>query len=90
MGLVTLKTLESFQIRSVELGILQEDQDCRSNTIIWDLRRLIKLYTNQAESVLELLPEGFDSRSIIDSLKKKEVTLARKMASEAKQKKVIK
>lgn len=83
-GLLTLKTLESFQIRSVELGILKEDQACRTNTIVWDIRRMLKLYQDQTESILELLPDDFNANAIIEGLKKNQVTKARSLTRKSK------
>ena len=77
MGLVSLKTLEGFHIKAIDLGVLKEDQECRLNTIIWDIKRLIKLYQDQLASVLELIPDDFNIDSIMDSLRKQELTRAR-------------
>ncbi len=78
-GLLSLKTLESFHVRAVDIGILKEDLDCRANTLIWDLRRLMKLYTDQAAAVMELLPEGYDYGTIIAGLAAAELAAARKL-----------
>ncbi len=86
-GMLSLKTLENFHIRAIEIGILPEDLSCRCNTIVWDLRRMIKLYKDQLESVLELLPDDFNATSIIDMLKKSELTKARQMTRKPKEKK---
>jgi phage-related minor tail protein len=83
-GILSLKTLESFQARVMDLGILKEDQGCRTNTILWDLKRMMKLYQDQLESVLELLPDDFDTKTIIDSLKAHELTRARSMTKKKK------
>jgi len=83
-GMLSLKTLEAFHIKAVDLGILSEDMSCRANTIIWDLRRDIKLYKDQLESVLELVPDDFNANTIIESLKKLELTKARSMTRKAK------
>ena len=77
--IITLKTLESFQVRAMELGILPEDMECRTNTILWDLRRMIKLYQDQLEACLELLPEDFTPESIVKSLIEQEKTRARSL-----------
>lgn len=83
-GILSLKTLEAFHIKAEDLGILQEDMSCRANTIVWDLRRNIKQYYDQLESVLELLPEDFTPESIIEALKKEELTKARQMTRKSK------
>lgn len=84
MGILTLNTLETYHIRAEDLGILEEDMSCRANTIIWDLRRNMKLYHDQLKSVLELLPEDFTPDSIIESLKQQELTKARQMTRKSK------
>jgi hypothetical protein len=79
-GFISLRTLESFHARAVDLGILKEDQLCRANTIIWDMKRMMKLYSDQAASVLELLPETFDIDVAIDVLRETEMKRARALA----------
>ncbi len=68
-GLLTLITLQNIQVQAIELGIMKEDQMERANTMIWDLRRLMKLYQDQTESVLELLPDDYKVEPIIEKLK---------------------
>jgi hypothetical protein len=70
-ALISLRTLEGYHIAAVKLGILKEDQACRSNTIVWDFIRLRKLLTDQLESVLELLPDDFDPRKLLRDIKQK-------------------
>lgn len=82
--MLTLMTLQNIQIRALEIGIMQEDQAERANTIIWDLRRLIKLYKDQVESVLELIPDNFDHLAIIEKLKQGELKKARSMTRKVK------
>lgn len=83
-GLISLRTLESFQARAADLGILKEDQMCRANTIIWDIKRMIKLYSDQAGSILELLTDTFDVAVAIETLKETELKKARAMARASK------
>jgi len=86
MSMINLEALEKFHIRAVELGLLKEDQECRANTIVWDLRRLKKILHDQSETILELLPEEFSveesiqrfAQSHVENLKK--VTKTRKRA----------
>ncbi len=85
LGMISLQTLDSYHVRAVELGILKEDQDCRSNTIVWDLRRMIKLYRDQLESILELLPTDFDMERILNELKKHEITKAKQLTRRQKE-----
>lgn len=86
MGLLSLKTLESFQMRVFELGILKEDQECTANTLIWDLRRLMKLYMTQASSIAELLPDDMNIEATLVALKAQELSQARKMIRKGKTK----
>lgn len=85
-GMLSLKTLENFHIKAVDIGILKEDQTCRCNTIVWDIRRCIKLYQDQLESVLELLPSDFNAQAIVEMLKKQQLTKARSMTRKKKAK----
>lgn len=72
-GLISIKTLESFHAKAILLGILKEDQECRANTAIWDCKRLHKIYMEQADSVLELLPDDISFEKIISELSKNEM-----------------
>lgn len=78
-GMMSLMTLQNLQVRAIEIGIMKEDMNERSNTIIWDLRRLIKNYQIQLEEVLELLPPDFNAEATIDKLKSAELKKARAM-----------
>lgn len=68
-GILSLQTLETFHIRAVEIGILKEDMECRANTIVWDLRRCIKLYHTQLSEALDFLPEEINIARLIQDLK---------------------
>jgi hypothetical protein len=81
LGIVSLRTLQSFHTQAVKLGLLREDETCRANTISWDINRLVKLYQDQAEGILELLPEGFSIEATLDTLRKKEINPRKKKAS---------
>jgi len=71
-GMISLKTLENLHIKAIDIGILTEDLSCRANTIIWDIRRDIRLYQEQLESVLELVPDDkLDVDKIIEHMKPK-------------------
>lgn len=87
-GMLSLKTLEGYQKRAIEIGLMPEDMNCRANTIVWDLRRMMKLYQDQLEGTLELLPDDFNASTIIDTLKKQELTRARQMTRKKKVKNV--
>ena len=78
-GLLSLMTLQNLQVRAIEIGIMKEDQAERANTIVWDLRRLINLYKDQTESILEMLPDDFNHEAVIEKLKQGELKRARSM-----------
>lgn len=86
-GMLSLMTLQNLQVRAIEIGIMKEDQAERANTIVWDIRRLIKLYQDQTESVLEMLPDDFNHIAIIEKLKQRELTKARSMTRKPRVKK---
>lgn len=83
-GIVSLMTLQNIQVRSIEIGILKDDQSERANTIIWDIRRLLGLYKIQLESVLELLPDDFNAINTIEKMKRLELTRARSLIRKKK------
>lgn len=84
-SILSLRTLHNTQVRAIEIGIMQEDMNERGNTIAWDLRRLLNLYTKQLESVLELLPDEFNAESTIQKLKQYELKKARSMTRKKKE-----
>ena len=86
LGLISLKTLEAYHVRAMELGILKEDQECMANTLIWDFKRLKKLYFDQAASIKELLPEDFNIENVISKLAEKEMSKARQLVRKPKKK----
>ena len=78
-GMLSLMTLQNFQVRAIKIGILPEDMMERANVIIWDIRRQIQSYQAQLESVLEMLPDNFSAVPLIEKLKAKESSLMRSM-----------
>ena len=89
-GMITLTTLQNQQVRATELGILNEEMESRVKTIIWDLRRLMHLYRDQTEAVLELVPDDFNVDSIIASLKARELVKAKEMTKKSRVKNATK
>ena len=83
-GLISLRTLESFHVQAVDMGILKEDQMCRANTIVWDMKRMQKLYSDQAATILELLPDEFDVDTAIETIREVELKKARALARASK------
>lgn len=86
-GMITIKTLQSFQEQAINLGVLKEDQECRLNSIIWDCKRLNKLYFDQAESVLELIPGDISIEKVIANLTANEISAAKKLTRKPRAKK---
>lgn len=84
-GILSLNTLHNQQVRALEIGIMPEDAAERSNTMIWDLRRLMKLYQEQLETVWDLLPENFNAQEVITKLQKQELKRARSMTRKKKE-----
>lgn len=78
LAMISLKSLIGFQKKALDLGLLKEDEECRLNTIIWDIGRINRLFLDQTESVLERLPETIDIESILKALKAKELPKTRK------------
>jgi hypothetical protein len=87
-GLLSLQTLHAFQKKAIDLGSLKDDQEQRINTILFDLIRLMKIYRDQTESVLELLPDDYNFDTIIAKLKETELTKARSMTRRKKDEKI--
>lgn len=73
LGMISLKSLIGFHQKALNLGILKEDQECRLNTIVWDIGRLNRLYMEQADSVFEMLPSEINIDTILKALKAKEL-----------------
>jgi len=86
-GILSLNTLHNQQVRSVEIGIMPEDLMERANTIAWDLRRLMNIYHEHLNSVLDLLPEDFTPVTTIEKMKEAELKKARAMTRKIKVKK---
>lgn len=83
-GMLSLKTLENFHIRATELGIMPEDMMCNANTIVWDIRRLLKIYQNQIERCLELIPDDFKVEAVFSSIKRDNATQVKRSAKKTK------
>lgn len=86
-AIFTLMTLQNHQVKALEIGIMKEDQAERANTMIWDLRRLMNMYKEQTQSVLDMLPDDFNHEAIIEKLKQRELTKARSMTRKPRVKK---
>ena len=78
MSMLSIRTLEGFQAQALKLGILQEDEEECSKTIIWELRRLLSLYKTQMDNVLERTDINPDD--IVKNIQDKSLKGARKLA----------
>ncbi len=83
-AMLTFKTLQNFQVRAIEIGIMPQEMNERANTIIWDLRRLINLSKDQLEAILALVPDDFDATAVIETMKRQQLTKARQMTRRSK------
>lgn len=84
MAIINLESLEQYHVRAVELGILKEDQECMANSLVWDLRRLQAMHKEQAESLLDLLPVGFDVQETIKHFGQAQIEGIKKIARSRK------
>lgn len=66
-SMLSLKTLERYQLIAFKKGILSDDEKECSKTICWEIQRLLGLYKSQMNYVLERT--GLDEQQIIDGLK---------------------
>jgi len=51
-SLFSLKTLESFHLAAFKEGLLDQDEEECSKTILWEIQRLKALYQKQLENVM--------------------------------------
>ncbi len=65
-SMISLQSLEGFEIQALSEGILEEDEEETSKTICWELRRLMALYTKQFEQIQERAP--IDQETVVASL----------------------
>lgn len=86
-SLLSLKTIEASQIAAMQKGILDESELHNAETMIWELRRLMKIYQNQSEYVLARLPDDFNLETIMDSLRGQTLAKAKQMTRKRKPKK---
>lgn len=86
-ALVSLMTLHNMQIRAIEAGIMPEDLNEKSNVIIWDLRRQLKMHREHLASVLQLLPDDFSVETVLNKLKDQEKKRAKSLLKKPKEKK---
>lgn len=66
-SMISLRTLESFHIAAWSKGLLEEDEEETSKTICWEIRRLVALYKQQLENVMERAP--IDEKQVMEALR---------------------
>ncbi len=59
-SMMSLKTLEMFQLTTIQNGLLENDEIELSEAICWELRRLLLLFKKQMENVKERTPLNED------------------------------
>lgn len=65
--MISLRSLEQYQIAAMSQGILQEDEEEMCKTICWELRRLMQLFAKQYEQINERCP--IDGNDMLNTLK---------------------
>lgn len=65
-SMLSLRTMENFQISAYKQGLLSEDEEELSKSICWEIRRLMQLLQKQANEVLERSP--VDEKTILEGL----------------------
>ena len=77
-------TLYNNQVRAIEIGIMPEDLNQKSNVIIDHLRRMMAMYYAHLESVLQLLPPDFNGEANLKKLKEAHLKNARALTRKVK------
>lgn len=66
-SMISLRTLESFHTEAFQKGLLDKDEEENGETICWEIRRLMALYRQQVENVMERCE--LDEGKVIEALK---------------------
>lgn len=66
-SIISLRTLEQFHVAAYKKGLLDEDEVECSKTICWEIRRLVLLYKQQIENIMERTP--LNEKIVIHNLK---------------------
>lgn len=67
-AIISVRSLEAFQINAFKRGLFKQDEEECSKTICWELRRLMNLYLQQMQSVLDRTE--LTEKEILKELKK--------------------
>ncbi len=66
-SIISLKSMEMYHIFTYKQGLMNEDEEETSKTILWESKRLIALYTKQLEFITDRT--GIDVESITAQVK---------------------
>lgn len=69
--MLSIKTLHNIQIQLIESGLLPEDMVERCNVIAYDFKRLLALHQKQMDSILDLIPDGFNPVDAVKEIMEK-------------------
>lgn len=53
VGMLSLNTLCSFHEKAIKEGLLDQDEEEKAVTIIWEFRRIFTLYEGQLDQIME-------------------------------------
>lgn len=84
-GFISLKTLETFHVEAIHKGLLDQDESETATTILWELKRLMKLYQGQAHHVFARIPDEINMESVIQKLKEQTLSKARQTIRKKKE-----
>lgn len=85
-SLKSLQTLLILQVQAIKAGIMPEDMNTRASHLIGKIQELMSLYYTQLDSNLELLPQDWKEKPVIQRLKERELVRARSMIKGSKEK----
>lgn len=68
LGLVTIRSMELYQAKALECGIMQEVEEEQAKTIIWECRRIEKLIEGQIKNIEVRMDTQMDYMDVINNL----------------------
>jgi len=68
MAVISLQTLEAFQVHAYKKGLLDDEETQLSNVLMGDIRRLVGLYKSQLDLAVARMPE-FDQEKVLEWMK---------------------
>ncbi len=69
IGILSLKTLDQYHTSAISKGILPDDLIERAKVLIYDLQRARALYTLQMSETLELIPDDYEPKKVLEQWK---------------------